>query len=132
MCRRAPRLTHTDFAGTLDGTAVYPAFQIQPQGTNQSTATVLYNPGTRDASLLAASISQLAPGKVYEFGLLPADPNASPLPAGTFTAEANGVAKHTTLAPSNVGNYVGFAVTLEDAPGVQTPQGPKILAGTFQ
>ncbi len=131
MLRLAAEQKLTQFAATLNVPAGYTAFQIQPQGTNKATATVLYNPGTRDASLLAAGLSPLAPGKVYEFWLLPADPNALPLPAGTFTAEASGIAKHTTLAPSNVGNYAGFAVTLEDAPGAQTPQGPKILAGNF-
>ena len=121
-----------DFATTLNVPPGYTAFQIEAQPGYNATATVLYNPNTKDASLLADRLEPLPPDKVYEFWLLPTDANAPPQKAGTFTSEAGGSARHATVAPSNVGSYAGFAVTLENKPGVDTPQGPMVLAGTFR
>ncbi len=106
-----------NFARTLNVPAGYRAFEISAQAPYSATGTVLFNPDTQDAYLLADRLEPLPPGKVYEFWMLPAEQGVTPLAAGVFTPEPGGVAKHTTVAPTKVGNFAGFAVTLEDAPG---------------
>jgi anti-sigma-K factor RskA len=121
-----------DFASTLNVPAGYRAFEIAAQASYSATGTVLFNPDTQDAYLLADRLEPLPVGKVYEFWLLPAEQGVTPLAAGVFTPEHGGVAKHTTVAPAKVGSYAGFAVTLEDEPGGSAPNGPLVLAGTFR
>lgn len=122
----------TDFAATLNVPQGYTAFPMQAQPGYNATAAVLYNPDTRDASLLADRLDPLPADKVYELWFLPADANAPPEPAGTFTSGENGAAQHSAVARANVGNYAGFAVTVEDSPGTSSPQGPQVLAGKFR
>jgi hypothetical protein len=110
----------------------YKAFPIEAQAPYSSTAVVLFNPDTKDAYLLADRLEPLPEGKIYEFWFLPAETGANPQAAGIFTPGAGGAAKHSAMAPTNVGNYTGFAVTLEDAPGGDTPKGPPVLAGSFR
>ncbi|HKP54496.1 MAG TPA: anti-sigma factor [Chloroflexia bacterium] len=120
------------FAGTFNIPPGYRAFEIAAQAPYSATGTVLFNPDTQDAYLLADKLEPLPPGKVYEFWLLPSEPGANPQAGGVFTPDPGGVAKHTTVAPANVGNYAGFAVTLEDAPGGPLPKGSLVLAGKFR
>jgi anti-sigma-K factor RskA len=71
----------------------------------------------------------LPAGKIFEFWVLPAG-GASPLPNGVFTAESTGDARYETRIPEDASNYAGFAVSIEDAPGVDVPTNV-IAAGTF-
>ena len=66
--------------------------------------------------------------KVYELWLMPADGSA-PLPAGTFVPDAAG---NATVVNSKFRQNVpakGFAVTIENQGGSQTPTLPIVLAG---
>ena len=67
----------------------------------------------------AAGYPQVPQGKVYEFWILPKAGN--PIKAGTFVPDSSGAGKHETTTAQNVGNYAGFAVSLENAPGVDVP-----------
>ena len=62
---------------------------------------------------------------------MPAKANEAPDQAGTFVPDATGASQHVAQAPRTVGTYVGFAVTLEDAPGVPVAKGPVVVKGTF-
>jgi len=121
-----------DFVRTPNIPSGYRAFEISAQAPYSATGTVLFNPDTQDAYLLADRLEPLPAGKVYEFWLLPTELVATPQAAGVFTPEAGGTAQHFTVAPAKVGSYGGFAVTLEDAPGGSAPNGPMVLAGTFR
>jgi anti-sigma-K factor RskA len=108
----------------------YEALVIQPQGEYTSTAVVLFNRDTLDAHFYSSNLQPLPPDKVYELWLLPAQ--GDPVPAGVFTGDPAGRATHLHTADRPLRNYVGFAVTIENAPGTRSPEGPIIMAGTFQ
>lgn len=121
-----------EFSRTLNIPAGYTAFPIAAQAPYTATAMVLFNPETRDVALVANGLQPQPANKVYEFWLFPNDPNAPPVAAQTFNADAQNVAKHTTVAATNVSAYRGFAVSLEDAPGGTAPGGPVLLAGFYK
>ena len=110
----------------------YQVVQLAPEpGFSTANAVVLYDPTKNEATLLATGFPQVPAGKVYELWALPATANEAPDQAGTFTPDASGTSQHIAQAPRNVGTYVGFAVTLEDAPGVPVAKGPVVVKGTF-
>jgi anti-sigma-K factor RskA len=97
-------------------------------------ALVFYNPEKNDAILVADRLPAQPTGKVYELWLLPTGANEIPTAAGVFTPDPQGSSKHEASAPKKVGEYAGFAVSIEDAPGLpvgKPPAGPVVLAGTF-
>lgn len=108
----------------------YTAFQLQPApGYPEVSAVVLYSPNRKDALLIANGLTPLPTGKVYELWL--AQKAGAPVPAGTFDAFAQGSTNHETTAQQNIGQYAGFAVTIENAPGETQPKGPEVAAGKF-
>ena len=54
-----------------------------------AVARVVWNPGTREAVLLAAGLEPAPPGKVYEAWVIA---GGAPVPAGTFQVDASGKA----------------------------------------
>ena len=108
----------------------YQSLAILPQEPYTATAVAIFNPNARDATIHATGLEALPEGKVYELWFLPAEGN--PVPAGTFRGDPAGRAVHTQSASQPLSNYAGFAVTIEDAPGSQTPQGPIIMAGKYR
>lgn len=108
----------------------YQVAQLAPQeGYNGVSALVLYNPNKTEAVLLADGLPTLPTGKVYELWILPKTGN--PINAGVFTPAGDGSGKHETKAPETVSTYAGFAVTIEDAPGKEAPEGSMVVVGTF-
>jgi anti-sigma-K factor RskA len=112
--------------------AGYQVVQLAPEpGFDKASAVVLYDPNKNEATLLGTGFPQVPAGKVYELWVLPAKANEAPDQAGTFVPDATGTSQHFAQAPHTVGTYVGFAVTLEDAPGVPVAKGPIVVKGTF-
>ena len=129
---RAAQTQLDEFSRTLNIPAGYTAFPIAAQAPYTATAQVLFNPETKDVALIANGLQPLPDDKVYEFWLFPNDANAPPVPAQTFNADAQQVAKHATIAGENSDAYRGFAVSLEKAPGGTSPGGPIVLAGFYK
>ena len=107
------------------------AFAVEGQGQTTASAVAFVNPDSNQATLLANGLTPLPTDKVYELWLLPAATDAKPVPAGIINVGNNGQARHQVTAPSNLRDYVGVAVTIEDAPGVQEPTDDPILVGTY-
>ena len=78
---------------------------------------------------LASNLSPLKAGKVYQLWLMPAD-GSSPVPAGTFSPDAQGGANLVFGQFPRVVDAKGFSVTIENQGGALIPSLPIILAGT--
>jgi anti-sigma-K factor RskA len=78
---------------------------------------------------VASNLNPIPAGKTYELWLLPAAAGAAPIPAGLFKPDARGSA--TVLAPPLPAGIEakGFAVTIENEGGSQTPTMPIVMAG---
>ena len=109
----------------------YTTFSVEGQGGTTASAVAFVNPDTNQALLLANGLTPLPADKVYELWLLPAAPDAKPVPAGVFTASNDGQARHEVVPSSRLSDHVGVAVTIEDAPGVQEPTQDPILVGMY-
>jgi anti-sigma-K factor RskA len=112
--------------------AGYQVAQLAPAtGYDTAHAVVLYDPAKNDATLLATGFPHVPAGKVYELWVLHTNPSEPPDAAGTFVPNASGASQHVATAAHNVGTYAGFAVTLEDAPGVPVAKGPVVVVGNL-
>lgn len=78
---------------------------------------------------LASNLAPLKNGKVYQLWLMPAD-GSSPIPAGTFSADAQGNASVVYEQLPRPVDAKGFGVTIENSGGAHTPTLPLVLAGT--
>jgi anti-sigma-K factor RskA len=94
----------------------------QPQGR----ATYLRNRSS--LVFVASNLAPVNPGKTYELWLLP-ESGSAPIPAGTFKPDARGNA--SVLLPSLPSEVAakGFAVTIENDGGSDTPTMPIVMAG---
>jgi len=94
----------------------------QPQGR----ATYLRN--RTSLVFVASNLAPVQPGKTYELWLLPQSGSA-PIPAGTFKPDTRGNA--SVLLPSLPTEVAakGFAVTIENDGGSDTPTMPIVMAG---
>jgi hypothetical protein len=88
-----------------------------------------YLPKKGSVVFFANNLGQLQANTTYELWLIPAGPNAKPIPAGTFKPNNDGVASVvTTGLPTDV--QVGaFGVTIEPEGGSASPTLPIVLAG---
>ncbi|MCI0355513.1 MAG: anti-sigma factor [Acidobacteria bacterium] len=77
---------------------------------------------------VAGNLNPVPAGKTYELWLLPSS-GAAPIPAGVFKPDARGSA--TVLTPPLPAGVEakGFAVTIENEGGSQTPTMPIVMAG---
>jgi anti-sigma-K factor RskA len=91
-----------------------------------AVARVVWNPGTREAVLLAAGLDPAPQGKVYEAWVIA---GGAPVPAGTFQVDASGKAVLRLPAVDETRSVKTFAVTIEPAGGTPAPTGPMVLAG---
>lgn len=101
----------------------------RPKAAPAPTGRAAYVVSKGTLVFLGSNLLPLQAAKVYELWILPAD-GSSPVPAGTFVPDARG---NATLAYARFPRAVpakGFAVTIENAGGAQTPTLPLILAGT--
>ena len=93
----------------------------------QPQIKTIYSKQQGTLMLTATNVAQLPENKIYELWLLPSDGSA-PMPAGWFKPDKNGNgwmfhAMHNTGISAN-----GFAVTIENAGGSQTPTMPIMFA----
>jgi anti-sigma-K factor RskA len=91
-----------------------------------AAARVVWNPGTREAVLLAAGLEPAPPGKVYEAWVIA---SGAPVPAGTFQVDKTGKAVFRLPTVDETAMPRTFAVTLEPEGGTLAPTGPMVLAG---
>lgn len=91
-----------------------------------AVARVVWNPGTREAVLLAAGLQPAPEGKVYEAWVIA---GGAPVPAGTFQVDASGKAVLRLPTVDETRTVKTFAVTIEPAGGTPAPTGPMVLAG---
>lgn len=90
-------------------------------------ATYVANKGT--LVFLASNLDRLKAGKVYQLWLMPTD-GSQPVPAGTFAPDVRGNASVVYARFIDAVAAKGFAVTIEDQGGSQTPTLPILLAGS--
>jgi anti-sigma-K factor RskA len=108
------------------------AFPVQGQGDmTGATGVILFDPNSREAVLVASGLKPLPPDRVYELWLLPHQQGAAPVPAGVFTPDPTGKARHTARAPSEMKDYAGVAVTVERGL-VARAEGPVVMQGQYQ
>ncbi len=98
---------------------------IGAEGTGGALAQVLFS-RTRGMVFSASRLSSPGPGHVYQIWLLTA---ADPVSAGTIAPDASGRATLATDRPPDVPrSIVGVRVTVEPAPGRQTPSEHTVLS----
>jgi anti-sigma-K factor RskA len=104
------------------------ALHQAPQASPPPEGRVVYAARTGKLLLTASNLKPLPAGKVYELWILQPGGKA-PLPAGTFAPDNGGYATMILAdAPEGV-TAQGFAVTVENAGGSQTPTLPILLSG---
>lgn len=110
----------------------YTAVAIQGKDNLKNASAVAFvNPSANSAYLVANGLQPLPAGEVYELWLLPAQTGAAPASAGTFTSNAAGTARSDVQPSGNLRDYVGFAVSIEPAPGGPKPTGPIVMTGNY-
>ncbi len=103
-------------------TLTRPKSQAAPTGR----ATYVASRGT--LVFLASNMAPLKPDKVYQLWILPAD-GSKPVPAGTFSPDVRGDATVVHARFPRAVAASGFAVTIENEGGSQTPTLPILLSG---
>jgi anti-sigma-K factor RskA len=89
-----------------------------------ATGRVIWHP-VNGGYVFVDNLPAAPPGKAYEMWTIG---DGAPRPAGLFQVDTSGQGAHR-IEPVEGGKPVKvFAVTLETAAGVQTPQGPMVLA----
>jgi anti-sigma-K factor RskA len=78
---------------------------------------------------VANNLDQLQANTTYELWLIPAGPNAKPIPAGTFKPDTYGRASLVTSGLPVGVDAGSFGVTIEPEGGSKTPTLPIVLAG---
>jgi anti-sigma-K factor RskA len=90
----------------------------------EASGRVVWHP-VNGGYVFVANLPAAPPGKAYELWTIG---DAAPQPAGLFQVDASGRGAHR-IPPVEGGTPVKvFAVTLETEAGVQSPQGPMVLA----
>jgi type II secretory pathway pseudopilin PulG len=95
----------------------------------QPQIKTFFRKSTGQVVLIASKLPALPAGKTYELWLIATDGTA-PIPAGTFTPDAQGnVTATLTQTAANKDPKV-FAVTIEQAAGASSPTMPIVFAGS--
>lgn len=98
-----------------------------PPARPQPLIQTIYKPENGHILMMANNLAPLPADKVYELWLLPASGGA-PMPAGTFKPDATGGGMMLHPMESAGINAKGFAVTIENEGGSQTPTMPIVMA----
>jgi anti-sigma-K factor RskA len=98
-----------------------------PKTPPQPLIQTIYQQEKGHILMVANNLAPLPPNKVYELWLLPANGGA-PMPAGTFKPDlgGNGMMLHP-METAGI-SAKGFAVTIENEGGSQTPTMPIVMA----
>ena len=102
---------------------------IEPSHQPVPTGQTIYLADKGSLIFQGSHLAPLAPEKVYELWLLPAD-GSKPIPAGTFTPDARGQASIINAQLANAVPAKGFGVTVENTGGATSPTLPILLLGT--
>jgi anti-sigma-K factor RskA len=86
----------------------------------------VFDAQTGEALLVSFDLPPAPAGKAYQAWFIA---DGVPLPGGVFTADAAGRVVFREQVPTSGRRAALFAITLEDAGGVQKPQGQQFLAG---
>jgi anti-sigma-K factor RskA len=93
---------------------------------------VIFNPEASEAWLVADGLEPLPEDLIYELWLiLPQGQGPSDV-GGVFGPNEEGSAVHRTTAQRRIGEYAGFAVSIERKPGVPVREGPIVVVGRFE
>jgi hypothetical protein len=105
----------------------WPLTLVAAKTPPQPQMKVIYSKQKGSLFLLASNTHQLPENKIYELWLLPAD-GSKPMPAGWFKpdSQGNGMIMHH-LESAGI-SAKGFAVTIEDSGGSETPTMPIVMA----
>jgi anti-sigma-K factor RskA len=95
----------------------------------QPQIKTFFRKSTGQVVLIASKLPALPAGKAYELWLIAADGGA-PVPAGTFTPDAQGNVTATLTQTAANRDAKVFAVTIEVAAGSPTPTMPIVFAGS--
>ncbi len=114
--------------GTLTDPAAVRVTLTTPKAPTLPTARATYAEKTGTLLLQASNLKPLAPEKVYELWIIPAD-GGKPIAVGTFSPDAHG--NGSLLAPSIPGATAAkaFGITAEPAGGSIGPTLPILLVG---
>jgi hypothetical protein len=93
-------------------------------------AQVFWDEQSRQWHVYASNLNRLDRDKTYELWFITTDQKK--IPAGTFTADANGNASTIVKVPADIGQIALAAITDEPAGGVPQPTGQIQLVGKFQ
>ena len=112
-----------------DPNAMRMVLTAKPPAKPQPLGRVTYNPSNGSLIFLVDDLDPLETGKVYELWLLPTD-GRSPIAAALFHPDNQGNASVILpTLPTGVAAK-GFAVSIEDDGGTQTPTPPFVLASS--
>lgn len=100
----------------------------KPQTKPAPAGRVTYVASRGTLVFLGSNLAPLEPNKVYQLWLMPADGSA-PIPAGTFSPDAQGNASVVSEQFARAVAAKAFGVTIENQGGALTPTLPIILAG---
>ena len=96
----------------------------------QPVGKAMYLPSKGHLMFIASNLAPLPKAKTYELWLIPR--TGAPMPAGTFMPDEKGAAM-VVNPPIPAGTEAkAFAVTVENAPGSETPSTPMVLMGAGQ
>ncbi len=101
----------------------------KPKTSAAPTGRATYVASRGTLVFLASNLAALKPNKAYQLWLMPAD-GSKPVPVSTFAPDAGGNASVVYAQFPRAVAAKGFAVTIENEGGSQTPTLPILLAGS--
>jgi hypothetical protein len=104
----------------------WPLTLVAAKTPPQPQMKVIYSKKMGSLLVLASNTHQLPDNKIYELWLLPAD-GSKPMPAGWFKPDSNGHGMIFHQMTAGI-SAKGFAVTIEDSGGSETPTMPIVMA----
>lgn len=113
--------------------AGYRTFALAP--TDEYTgvsAVVIFNPESSEAWLVADGLEPLPEDLIYELWLIQPQGQGPSDVGGVFGPNDVGSTVHRTTAQRRIGDYAGFAVSIERKPGVPVREGPIVVVGRFE
>lgn len=104
---------------------------LEGQNLPRGGGRVIWDQSNRKSHVFVFDLAPLPPGKVYELWFIE-DPSKAPVPAGTFTVDAQGNGQIVSPIPEGMNNIQLAAITEEPAGGSATPTMPIKLIGKVQ
>jgi len=107
--------------------------RLTPTGAApEPSIDVHWNPDQKTGVLVARNLPKVEPNRAYELWLIDEREGSSPIPAGTFNTDSQGVAIFEIDRLTAAGIPKAFAITEEPAGGSPAPTGQIILSGAYR